>query len=72
MSTCKKPPVFCDNCSSLALAEADGAPLCAGCLTAFVLAAPSAQMAEQIVPLELKPTPFLHAVDDDPAPIEVA
>lgn len=26
------PPIFCDNCSCLALAELDDAPLCGSCL----------------------------------------
>ena len=29
-------PIFCDNCSSLALASLDGAPLCAACLEAAI------------------------------------
>ncbi len=32
MNAINQPPIFCDNCSTLALAELEGAPLCEHCL----------------------------------------
>ncbi len=32
MSEPRRPPVFCDLCANLAVAEFDGAPLCMTCL----------------------------------------
>ena len=34
MAPISKPPIFCDDCASLALATVDDAPLCANCLQA--------------------------------------
>lgn len=51
-----KPPLFCDNCSSLCFAEIDGAILCAECLLA-VIAEGGAALARRIVPIEFVPLP---------------
>jgi hypothetical protein len=34
MSPISRPPIFCDDCASLAMATLDDAPLCAKCLQA--------------------------------------
>jgi hypothetical protein len=45
--------VFCDDCSSLALAELDGAPLCEACILAAVAGATEHSLAGRIAPLHL-------------------
>lgn len=46
-------PVFCDKCALLALAQLDGAPLCADCLLSQVERL-SSDAIERIGPLELE------------------
>lgn len=46
-------PVFCDKCALLALAQLDGAPLCADCLLSQVERS-SGDAIERIGPLELE------------------
>jgi hypothetical protein len=36
MLTMSYPPIYCDECATLALATLDGAPLCAKCLLEVV------------------------------------
>lgn len=50
-----KPPLFCDNCSSLCFAELDGAILCAECLLAAVATAGDKGLLRRIVPIEFLP-----------------
>jgi hypothetical protein len=47
------PPVFCDECSSLALAELDGAPLCLACILAALEREAEPALAGRIEPLHL-------------------
>jgi hypothetical protein len=66
----RKPPVFCDLCSRLAVAELDAAPLCTRCLLAELAALGEAgRRPEDIVPLELAPPTaprgFRPRSDDD-------
>ncbi|MCP4604535.1 MAG: hypothetical protein GY847_29105 [Proteobacteria bacterium] len=59
MDTINQIPIFCDNCSSLALAELDGAPLCEHCLLEAVQQSKDLQLIRKITPLcfqDLKPT----------------
>lgn len=55
MSTRYGPPIFCDNCSSLAVAELDGAPLCIKCLLETLKKGEYNIISEHIAPLETKP-----------------
>ena len=50
-----KPPLFCDNCSSLCFAELDGAILCAECLLAAVADEGDTGLLRRIVPIEFLP-----------------
>lgn len=50
----RKPPIFCDNCSSLALATLDDAPLCAECLMAALAVADKQNEAAEILPLQIQ------------------
>jgi hypothetical protein len=53
-------PVFCDNCSNLALAEFDGAPLCAECLLYAVKTGGIAQASHNnIAPLGTERSTYL-------------
>jgi len=47
-----KPPLFCDNCSSLTFAELDGEFLCAECLLAAIAAAGEPGLTRRISPIE--------------------
>jgi hypothetical protein len=44
-------PIFCDNCSSFAMAELDGALLCTGCLMSAVLSSRDPALPSRILPL---------------------
>ena len=46
-------PIFCDNCSNLALAELDCSPLCLACLSAHISKAKSPSMIRQTKPLSI-------------------
>ena len=45
-------PIFCDNCSLLALATLDGAPLCLDCLQAALKGISNPKMFGKINPLK--------------------
>jgi len=47
-----QPPVFCDDCSMLAVAVLDAAPLCIGCLTDHLEGTTLSKTFELIAPLE--------------------
>ena len=49
-----KPPIFCDNCSSLALATVDDAPLCAECMMAALALADQQNEPAEIMPLQIQ------------------
>ncbi|MCP4677309.1 MAG: hypothetical protein GY854_17705 [Deltaproteobacteria bacterium] len=51
MTIIKHTPIFCDNCSSLALAELDTAPLCERCLLAAVRESRDLHLIKRIAPL---------------------
>lgn len=53
MAPISRPPVFCDDCASLALATLDDAPLCAKCLQAL-LSRSEETMVERIEPLHFE------------------
>ena len=48
----KELPIFCDNCSALALAELDAAPLCEKCLAKAVDRIDGIHLASRIEPLK--------------------
>jgi hypothetical protein len=50
-----RPPMFCDNCSSLCFAELDGAILCAECLLAALATAGDGSLVRRIAPIEFVP-----------------
>jgi hypothetical protein len=52
-------PIFCDNCSALALAELDAAPLCERCLVKAVDRAKSVHIISQIEPLKFNQPKFI-------------
>jgi hypothetical protein len=52
-----RPPLFCDNCSSLCFAELDGAFLCAACLLAAIAKEGGTTVAHRIAPIEFVPLP---------------
>ena len=61
MNQVSKPPLFCDNCSSFAMAELDGVYLCSGCLMRVLLSSADASLFDKIVPIELKhDIPTIH------------
>ena len=49
-------PIFCDNCSNLALAELDCSPLCLTCLSSHITKAKSPSMIRQTKPLSVGKT----------------
>lgn len=51
MNDFEYPPVFCDNCSTLALAKLENAPLCEECLIKSVMSAQQDDITEKITPL---------------------
>ena len=50
MTSISKPPIFCDDCASLALATLDDAPLCAKCLQK-ILDRNQGKLMDRIAPL---------------------
>jgi len=63
LSPTRKPPVFCDLCLRLAVAELDAAPLCTSCLLGEVgRDGTSTEQIEGIVPLELAAPARPHRV----------
>ncbi len=50
MTPVSRPPIFCDDCATLALATLDDAPLCADCLQAL-LDKGDVRLVERIAPL---------------------
>jgi len=54
MNIIKHTPIFCDNCSSLALAELDRAPLCERCLLASVRGSSALTLIKKIAPLSFE------------------
>ncbi len=64
MSTLFGPPIFCDNCSSLAVAELDGAPLCIRCLLETLKRGEYSIISDHIAPLENKPFGLKRALPD--------
>lgn len=44
-------PIFCDNCSLLALASLDGAPLCIDCLQEELIKRNDPRLVDKICPL---------------------
>ena len=52
-----RPPLFCDNCSSLCFAELDGSILCAECLLEVIAEEGGAAVARRIAPIEFVPVP---------------
>lgn len=54
MSEPRRPPVFCDHCANLAVAELDSAPLCTTCLLREIGASGARLEARRLVaPLNL-------------------
>ena len=53
MTPINKPPIFCDECASLALATMEDAPLCAQCLQAL-LETGGFSIAQKIEPLKFQ------------------
>jgi hypothetical protein len=53
-----KPPIFCDHCATLAVAELDGAPLCTDCILVELAGDAEATFAGRVTPLHL-----MHARD---------
>ncbi len=49
----RKPPIYCDNGPTLALAELDGAPLCAECLIRAIRVNDGRRSVAKISPLDL-------------------
>ena len=49
------PPMFCDNCSLLALAVLDGAPLCLDCLLDELKNSTDSNPISKVQPLNLIP-----------------
>ena len=60
-----KPPLFCDNCSSFAMAELDGVYLCSGCLMRTLLSSADASLFDKIEPIELRRD--AQPIQDNPA-----
>jgi hypothetical protein len=52
-------PIFCDNCSALAMAELDTAPLCEKCLLRAVNRSTDLEIAERIEPLKFNVIPLI-------------
>lgn len=52
-----KPPVFCDNCPLLALAEFEGALLCTDCLMAAIESRGDPDLMEKVKPLCIARSP---------------
>ncbi len=57
MAPISRPPIFCDDCASLALATLDDAPLCAKCLQALLSRSDSATL-KRIEPLQFDTPPM--------------
>ena len=53
MNNPRQAPLFCDNCSSLAMAELDDMLLCAECLLLAVSSTRDKQLTARIKPLRL-------------------
>lgn len=49
-------PIFCDNCSNLALAELDCSPLCLTCLSNHISKAKNPSIIRQTKPLSVHQT----------------
>ena len=71
MSRLRRPPVFCDNCANMALAELDGAPLCFECLTAAqISAAARGEPLGHVEPLSLIAPQATSSVPAMPTPVK--
>jgi len=55
------PPMFCDNCSYLAMAVLEGAPLCMGCLMEELKSSSNPSLVNEVKPLDLDPIDFKEA-----------
>ena len=63
MKSLPKSPIFCERCTSLALAVLDGVALCETCLFSQVSTMPLQTKAPRIEPLEADPHAPLHVSD---------
>ena len=54
MSTVSYPPIFCEECASLALATLDSVPLCANCLRRALQASADPVANHNIEPLDFE------------------
>ncbi len=70
MSTSHQSPIFCDNCSLLALAVLDGAPLCIRCLQSELALSEDPNHVNKISPLEFELLRLNGAMDEPPLPSE--
>ena len=64
MKEASHPPIFCDQCATLALAMLDGAPLCAKCLMAEV-ECKDAPLVNRIEPLRFDYIRFVFSPSRD-------
>jgi hypothetical protein len=58
------PPIFCDDCASLALAKLDSAPLCASCLYKALKRNAGLGIIEKIEPLEFENITMSCSIED--------
>jgi hypothetical protein len=64
MDTINEPPIFCDNCPTLALAELDAAPLCDACLLEAVRSSDDDRIADKIAPLQFRHARIISGMSD--------
>lgn len=65
-------PIFCDHCSLLALAELDGAPLCAECLLDEIKKTDDPKLLLKIHPLLVRAPRFEKSACDFNGSTQVA
>jgi uncharacterized Zn finger protein (UPF0148 family) len=67
----RQAPIFCDNCSTLAFANIDGAVLCAQCLEKELKLHVGNKGRANIEPLEFVPSPTKRSVERDTSEFEI-